>query len=430
MSDRGFLVAPLNTLWLRGATPMDAGGVTGAASADLMFPPTAWTWQGMIRTRVLEALLGERLRTASSSEIAAMVGGPDALPPGWRIRGPFPAVRSMDRRGRSSVMPWVPWPRCVGVSWSGPYCGATSTRYLAPRRVERDGLVATSAQEVGGETGHRALLRPGYAMPDEGWMSLATLMGAIDEGSREAPGARWRWDEVCWSTKRSDAALPPFVHVETRTGLEIGADGIAEDHMLYTAPHLRFDDEAGLWGLLEGAPPDIAGTLQGGVAHLGRKARVATLHTADVPDDLMDFLTGARLRRVAEESLQALEYVRVVLLTPALVPTEGHGASAVPFEVPEGAKLIAHQASPGPFVGGTNWAARSSRPLQSTFAAGSVWVFHLANPETRLDDAKRLAGADTSRLTVAERFGFAQRVVTPLAADMILKNSEEEETKA
>ena len=416
MADRSFLAAPLDTLWFRSSSPMDAGGTTGAVAADTLFPPTPYTWQGMIRTHLLEAALGERLSRASSNDIARIVGPPNHLPAGWRIRGPFPAEPCKD--SADHLMPWLPWPRCVGVSTDDETSRPVSSRYAPKSNSVQDGFVTSSATSDSGEL--ELLIpfdRPSFPIPASGWLSLACLRAALVETKGEAAGDRWRWDEARLGTKRSGAVLPRFVAKETRTGLELDDSRTARDEMLYTAHHVRFRDGSGLWGALEGAGAEEHAALTSGVAFAGRKTRAVSLHPASIPEAELSFLSGAYLANLAPEQL---EYVRVVLLTPALGPTAYEAREQIPFKVPEGARLVARQSAAGPFIGGTNWVDQASRPLASTWAPGSIWVFHLADPATRVLAAQTLAGVGTNGLTDAERFGFGQRVVAPLPSTMIL----------
>ena len=83
-----FLVRPLDTVWFRGPRPF----VAGEDSSDPgLFPPTPWTFQGLVRTHLLLAALPGDLDLADRRTIIELVGPPDRLPEGWRLEGPFPA---------------------------------------------------------------------------------------------------------------------------------------------------------------------------------------------------------------------------------------------------------------------------------------------------------------------------------------------------
>ncbi|MDN5862973.1 MAG: type III-B CRISPR module-associated protein Cmr3, partial [Salinisphaera sp.] len=105
MADSGdFLVRPLDTVWYRGPGPFSAGEDSFDPG---LFPPTPYTFQGLIRTRLLLASLPGDLGHANLAEIEKRVGPPDQLPDGWRVEGPFPACERAD----GYVEPWFPAPR-------------------------------------------------------------------------------------------------------------------------------------------------------------------------------------------------------------------------------------------------------------------------------------------------------------------------------
>lgn len=390
MSEESFFVEPVDTIWLRGGRPFSAG----EASLDTtIFPPTPWTWQGMVRSRILEHHFGPRLTSVPRPEIEEQIGPPDRLLPGWILRGPLPA--QCGPRGEIEV--WVPWPRFL----------SQPDGERRPRRsssLEPAGLVASSHQA------HAPLLTfdPEVKPSEAGWISASNLVWALF--------GRGRWDpqgatEPGPKRAQGGSDLPPFVHEEWRTGLKVDSDtGRAEEHMLYTAVHHRFAPRTGLWGSLRGASRGAVSALREGPAALGHLGRLVNLAPAALPHDFAEILDG---RFGAPLPATTVLDIRVVLLTPALARQGGQP----PFTLPQGAEVLGQQAAEGPEIGGFDRrGAGGGRPMRTTWAAGSCWWVRL--PAAPADEQARrirvLLGTDpSSPMDDLERFGFGMRVAAP-----------------
>ena len=381
-SDAAFLVIPTDTLWLRGGRPFRGGEESYDPG---LFPPTPWTFQGLIRTHVLHERLGEGLARASRTEIEGIVGPPDRLPPGWQIEGPFPARILADGK----VEPWVPCPRFLrpGRSWRAP-----------PERSRRmpgaatEGILAREDGEWLGAPGHPS-------GPLEGWISARNLAWAL------AGWGAWRPVEAAFGSKHAGGALPPFVAPETRPGVVLRrSDGSAEDHMLYAGVHHRFAPRSGIYGALRGADLDV--DFRGG-AFMGRRNRTVSLQRARTVREWDSLRLGDQLR--LSEVPDPL-HLRLVLLSPALVRRKGEVA---PLELPRGARIMAVEADAGPDIGGFDRIGHGSRAARSTWAAGSTWWIRIegGSPEDRLEAARSLQGLGPHRPDDFERFGFGQRLV-------------------
>ncbi|MBL8616783.1 MAG: hypothetical protein JNM72_14315 [Deltaproteobacteria bacterium] len=396
-----FLVRPLDTAWLRDGKPFTAGE---ASDDPGLFPPTPWTWQGMIRTRMLIGKYGKGLAARSQAQIAAEIGSPGRLPSGWRFWGPFPAQRGGGLADEGGIaQPWVPVPSFVALQPQAETSGGGWQ--IAGRSFSFEGLqggaLSSSTPKL---CRHLMGQRHGYKGSDKGWMRVDNLVFALL--------GRGRWDPqgVSAGEKRAQggADLPPFVYEERRPGVAIGENGRAADSMLYFATHHRFVDGSGLWGAVEGAPAELGGQLCKGSAALGRKERLIGLEAAEPSAEFSALLAGsAALAAPWDADL----HVRVVLLSPSPQLT------SMPFALPEGATLMGAERRAGPDLGGFDrYGAAAGRPSRAMFGAGSSFWVHLPAANNEVDRAKavrHLLGLEPDLRTDDESLGFGQRVGAP-----------------
>lgn len=414
-----FYVVPDDTLWLRSGEPFVAGE---SDHSGVLFPPSPWSWQGMVRTRLLVAAFGDALAGLSRSIIEARIGPPDRLPLGWRLSGPLPArelrVLSANGSAERRVEPWVPWPLFL----------SEARDHQAPQRVRSfgpspEGLI--SRKLPGGEMEVLAFGRGGRS--GAGWISASNLCWALfGQGVWDVKGA-------CSASKSRSGggALPPFVRDELRPGVAVTrASGRALDSMLYTAAHHRFAPGAGLWGALDGAGSEERMALSAGPALLGRRERTVTLEQLQPVERFESLLQGEHLSPLVNSPDSV--HLRVVLLSPAIaepsIPT--------PFSLPRGARLRAVQTSAGPAIGGFDRVGGGGRPVRGTWAAGSsFWVeVPSRDPDGALDDRAwrqergrilHHLGGLSSNPTEEERFGFGLRVAAPFVPETGLPLSSE-----
>ena len=190
--DADFLVRPLDTVWFRGPRPF----VAGEDSSDPgLFPPTPWTFQGLVRTRLLLTALDGDLDRADRRTIAELVGPPDRLPEGWRLDGPFPAAE----RGDGALEPWLPAPRfLLRAEAGGDPARARPAPELRPAGI-LSGLAAERVLVGSPRHGGR---------PIGGWVSAGNLRWALT-------------GEGAWDRQGHRRDLPPVVTAEVRTGVRI-----------------------------------------------------------------------------------------------------------------------------------------------------------------------------------------------------------------
>ncbi len=382
--DGDFLVRPLDAVWLRGGQPYVAG--EGCFDPG-MFPPSPWTFQGIVRTRLLRAAVSGDLDSISTEEIRRLVGPPDSLPEGWRIEGAFPA----ELNGSGVWMPWFPTPRFL----LGKGDGAPERAHPAPRI---DGGFLSSSRP---ETTLLGNPRLDDGKPLGGWISSSNLLWALSGETR-------------WDHKGFARGLPSFVKEEARTGVGIERKkGTAADHMLYSATRYRFKCEAGLAGRLTGSSdasiPDDA--LWHGWGEAGRTGAIVEMRgPLSIHDSWRRLREGLHLE-VEKERVPDPVRVWVALLTPAIM-TE----APQPFPVPEAlyprVKLIGRLAEEGPWIGGFSRIEGGGRDVRSTWAAGSAWLFEIAggSPSDRIESARILQGLAPYRPSNMEAIGFGQRV--------------------
>ena len=373
-----FLVDPLDTVWLRGGKPF----LAGEDSADFMqFPPSPWTWQGLVRTRLLRAALSGDLDAADPRQVRKLIGEPDALPSGWRLNGPFPAQGTP-----AGLEPWLPRPALLmesgkGADVIGPMPEAATV-----------GLLTSGWPGSGRWPRVRNILDK---QPKTGWISASNLARALT--------GRGTWQKVGSTSKE----LPPFVSREPRPGVQIDDDtAAASDHMLYVAEHLRFAPGCGLLGGFSGTVEAQEAALRTGAGFIGRKSRLVSFQDPGPVLPVWEaLLRGDHLRPSAP--VPDPLGVWVVLLTPAEV-----GEDPLPFALPASVTLELSLARAGQPIGGFDRVGGGGRPVRGTIAAGSAWLFrvHGGTSEDRLQAARALQGLIPHTLTDLERLGFGQRL--------------------
>ncbi len=386
--NKWFQVEPMDTVWFRGGRPM----VAGEDSYDPgSFPPSPWSFQGIVRTQILRTIAGPAgIDKMGSAAIEAEVGAPNQLPKGWEIHGPFPAHRN----AVGKIEPWVPVPRFL---WGTERNGKLDVRRARPWRTGLQG--ADDGPDILGQPTPWSSSYPwvgverGDYQPLEGWISATNLAWAVQGCGK-------------WNPKGYAHDLPPFVKREERYGVIIDSEkGKAQDHMLYMGVHHRFAPEARLVGRLKGGPGE---KLRTGSVVSGRKQRLLTF-VDDCPLDstLGDLLDDKHLHHMENLQQEMTVWLWMSLLTPALVTAD----SQLPFDaaifVQQDARLIGDLGIPGPVIGGFEHVAGRGRPARATWAAGSSWLFELkARDLKKVIDALRTPHSGKEYRS----FGFGQRI--------------------
>jgi hypothetical protein len=297
-----FLVEPLEPLCFGSPKSFAAGEAHRLSSG---FPPSPRTFQGLVRSQLLREAeppldLDDWSREAKD-ERASLVGGADALPPGWQLEGPLPArLRTLGEDDDPQVTePWGPAPRFL----------LRHSRGIAHARR----LVSTHPGLGDLDPGWPLLGRPDLTdtEPLGGWLGPQGLLLAL---AGESDGACWQ-DEF-------HGRLPPFVRGEHQPGLAIDragpTQGTARHGLLYFLGAHRFARDSGLLGGLQALLPSplrrSALEAAGGTA--GRKGRLVRFRAVEQFHPVWDYLIeGAHLPdRVAEGGLFWLTTLTPVFL--------------------------------------------------------------------------------------------------------------------
>jgi CRISPR-associated protein Cmr3 len=387
---RPFLVRPLEPVYFGPPATFAAGDVL---TGDSQFPPSPWAFQGLVRTHLLAGSepaldLADRSRKARKA-VAELVGEPDALPAGWRLRGPLPAGWD----GENGVhVPWLPAPR---------YLLRDGARLALGRRVApahpgcSDAAPEREELLVGRSDAPAARARGGWLSAADMW---AVLSGRLPE-SRSAVK-----DE-----------LPPWVSYERRVGLSIDREELrARSGLIYTRGNLRFQYRAGLVAWLEGElkPPLSFRALSSGTRTAGRGGR-------QVAFEPVAALDPAWHRLVAGEHLPDAVPDGFELWLVALGPVRVGGGSVrepeVHADLPAGVRLEILTALAGrPLVlGGFSMARGASRDNHVYAPPGSAWLCRLAggSPEQRGEALRRLHDRNPLGPRQEAPFGFGHCLV-------------------
>lgn len=358
MSTIDFTWRALDTLYFGPPVSMTAGELNNGRS---LFPPPPMSFQGMVRTRLLTAanppLDLDDWSPGAVQERAQLIGGPDRLPDGWQITGPFPA------RLGGTVEPWFPAPR-FALRGQGSRPGdapalAHRIRSSHPGCNDLHPDVNKSRWQVGAP-------EQGASEPVSGWVSAGNLLWLLSGAGG-------------WDRRGFALDLPPFVKRERRTGLAIDAStGSAMDGLLYSLETLRMEAGSGFLGrLVADLPARLpASSLTSGMGSAGRGARPVQFDLAGPLDTSWEQIrAGAHLPRDVADGAQFW----LVAIAPARVEDPW---APLPAAMHGDVTCTVRAALVGPplVLGGFSLAGRNgseSRPNRPHTPAGSAWLVEL-----------------------------------------------------
>ena len=387
----GFLAIPEDFLHFGPPSSAPAGE---AHHSESYYPPAPSTWQGMIRTRLLEA---SRIDLADRSQdnrarIEALIGPPERLPSEWTLDGPWPAEV---RNGQVSA--WFHTPRWV-------HTDSDQTTWCALRPLDEsaceglisdhDGLAPLRAGDL-----QRSRTAAGFVSSE---LLLRILSGLCP---RKPP-------EEAWTGGR----LPESAKWESRPGLAVDEDLRAQDSLLYFLRAVRHQPASGLAGWLNAElPPDIPpDALEFGIFRGGRKARPLALQPLPpLHPTWSDLQQGNHLPSEIEDRSRVWLYLATPMYfegDPCRPPIPSVGG----VEVRVLAALLGKPVVVGGMVryGGRGQAARVLENLPYV-PPGSAWLVELVGGpnDDRIKTLRSLHNACALGRTKDRSFGFGRTFI-------------------
>lgn len=383
--DTSFLIRPLEAIHFGRPRPFAAGEAHHASSE---FPPSAYAFQGMVRSQLLRAARPAIDMNSSANRAlwAELVGDADALPEGWQLTGPWPA-REMAGQDGPYLEPWLPAPLFL---------------LGGHQKAWRARAMGQNVHPALDDLGTVLLGRPDQVQikPVAGWIAPANLAFALTgQGQWAAP---------------AHGKLPPFVHREMRPGLALDGD-TARHGMLYFLDSLRCHDPLGrrvgfygrLQGRLDPRLPDDALVATLGAA--GRKERPAAFEAVPrLAPTLESLLRGDHLPdSVADES----SAFWLVSLSPVALQNPLRPVAGISGEV--NVRVLGMLSAPPITLGGFRFAHGTSRPNRSYLPAGTCWLFRLegGNAQSRGEVLRQLNHAHPLGDRAEAGFGFGYTLV-------------------
>ena len=388
MSGEWFYVRPFDTAFFGPPEAQSAGETHFARS---LFPPPPRSFQGLVRTRLLQGAqpplnLSDRSPSGRRT-VEALVGTTEKLPEGWQVDGPFPVSEDQTEQ----LTPWFVAPLFLRRGKAGT-SAPLKAQFLETSPDDRvlNAISSGNANKTDRKD-HQpngVLGVPGFDDngPLDEWITASNMLWALTGQGAWEPGGQ--------------ASLPTMVAKEFRTGLALESKTRrAMDHMLYSCEDLRFNGRGGFVGRLTAQLPAAlsANSLSQGTVAFGRGGRLATL----APAESLDQFDQAWYRLVQGDYIPAAleEKTRfwMVLLTPVRFD-EAFSEAARPLQQPrvydsqEEIRFLGSIAGKPLTLGGYSIAEHSALPNYRYLPAGSCWLFDLPNlsPERRAETLRLL----------------------------------------
>jgi hypothetical protein len=390
-----FMMRPLEPLYFGPPRSFSAGENHYSMS---QFPPSPFAFQGLIRSHFLRSVKPpldlDDWSQQAVTERERLVGPTDAMPPGWQLKGPFPAriETNADPWALHDVFasPWVPTPGFLMGECNQPV-------FARPIMSSHKGI-----NDLGDEVSLLGRPELGALSSIGGWIGPNNLLYALSGGKNGE-----------WDPHEYGSLYPPFVRQEFQPGVAIDPDTGSSLHgMLYALEALRFSDGSGLLGWFSGStderiPVDV---FERGVLGAGRKRRVALMDKiGSVHPAWQELLEGRHLpNRVKENDDFWLFSLTPAKMTDVLTP-------GLKVSLPPALEIVFKGAITKPPItlGGYQMATGQSRSNRPYLPAGSVWLFQLkgADAETRAEVLRMLNDAPALDYDCENRFGFGHTLV-------------------
>lgn len=385
-----FMIRPMETLYLGPPTSFAAGEAHRSVS---QFPPSPMTFQGLVRTRLLQGVTPpldlDDWSRAAQDERTALVGGPNHLPLSWQLEGPFPVACHASGNEEPSYRLWVPTPRFLLLPLQQDAFPVVAQPIPTPHN-DPDALSDLSFLPAGA---------PATSTPEAlgGWVSSANLRWAF-AGDRA-------WDIT------AHKPLPPFVRWESQAGVMIAPQtGTAQHGLLYFLRTMRLQLHSGFASWLAGnfdARIDPS-CLTYGVGRAGRGGRPVVFEPLVGNDlDWLYLRSGQHLPTQIPDGTQ----VWVALVTPARL--ENPLSPVFPTEATVQVQVRAALVGSSLVLGGYSIVQAEMRENHAYAPPGSAWLVQLrGGTETdRLNTLRRWNGHHVLGPPDESRFGFGQVLV-------------------
>ena len=393
-----FLIRPMDPVYFGPPRSFSAGENHRGKS---VFPPSPNTFQGLVRSRLLQAVSPpldlQDWSESSRQERESLVGGPDGLPGDWSLKGPFPGIFhkiSRDYLEEPLFEPWVQTPNFL---------------FRSANKDESPPLIATpisSTHPAMNDLGHKQILfgdpRREFLKPLGGWIGPDNLYFALTGKGK-------------WISEQHSKEYPPFVSLEPSPGVAIDKNtGAAAHSLLYFLETLRFQSGSGLMGSFTGTvadsiPPDA---LVSGVGTAGRKGRLVAFEPVKhIHGKWQKIMEGEHLPDAVDENARFW----LINLTPAqldepctpflnLPPTAGNAT----------VEILASLTGKPICLGGYAMATGKSRANRTYVPPGSAWWIRIKGGKDDEDRALFLKSLNNANILINNKeasFGFGHCIV-------------------
>ncbi|MFK5953735.1 MAG: type III-B CRISPR module-associated Cmr3 family protein [Desulfobacterium sp.] len=382
------------------------------------FPPPISSFQGMIRTKLLQevGVFNPRER------VADLVGTPDKLPEGWQLTGPFPARYLPNNRFEV----WLPAPAFLLPPMDKHATTPLFSRQCSPEEEEvmlmDDGMRLNDSTNNSEPNRFLSLAgKPGTAedKPMQGWLSARNLLWALNPEN----------SKLQWKPHGCTLHLPPFVFKETKSGLArekesnnsiMTITGRPKESMLYFLKRLRFAPLSGLTGSLKlpdasPLPDDAAmnhGTLPG-----GSKGGVVAFEKLTAKDDSWEkIINGDHLVSMEQDDPKKpeLDMVWITLISPGQWKSFDNLSSMLKSPEPVSLTIISLVGHAPIYLGGYNLVKKLPRQAMPWYPAGTSILARLSggSAEERINYLKELNYSCLLAPEERRPFGYGHILVT------------------